>query len=93
MDQAYTPPDGKSKPTNKDILSRACKELVLQHAALCPSTLGVDAKPQLPVTSPATTLFRPEQSLATMLLRGRNKHGNPGTSSVKKLGRENDGNI
>ncbi|CAH2233315.1 jg6235 [Pararge aegeria aegeria] len=60
---------------NRAKLHRVCKEHVLQHAALFPSTLGAVVKPHEPVITKATTPFRPEHSIATMLFSGRNKHG------------------
>ncbi|CAH2217500.1 jg12954 [Pararge aegeria aegeria] len=49
----------------------------------CPSTLGVGAKSHVPVITPATTPFRPEHSIAKMLLSSRNELG--GSTSPDEL--------
>ncbi|CAH2235297.1 jg5867 [Pararge aegeria aegeria] len=60
---------GKPPPFYRATLHRACKEHILQHAALCPSIRGVSVKPHMPVITRTITPCRPEHSIAaTMLL-------------------------
>ncbi|CAH2210338.1 jg18037 [Pararge aegeria aegeria] len=47
----------------------------VRNGLLCVPQTDEGVKAHVPVTKPETTPYRPEHSIATMPLGGRNKHG------------------
>ncbi|CAH2232712.1 jg5336 [Pararge aegeria aegeria] len=74
---------GKPSPINGATLRWACKEHLLQRAALCSSTLGVSVETHVPVITAAPTLFRPKHNIATQSFPDRDLTVTKNSSTTK----------